>query len=363
MARPQGKIEGFQTRFTAVSGAVAFGTSRHRAVVASLLSVVVLTALFPIRTQAMTLGDLHSFFRPKAEASSSSKSQSVQAMPVLEASMSPNPAKGGADVIIVDDEAVAADDGPSGSMATINKPHNNKISIYVVKEGDTLSGIAKMFDVSMNTIKWANDISPKGTIRVGQTLTILPVTGAKHTVKKGDTLASVAKQYHGDADEIANYNDIEGSLVVGKEILIPNGEIAAPAVAKKSVATGASTAGGSASYAGYYLRPISGGTRTQGVHGYNGVDLAAPVGTPLLASAAGEVIVAKQGGWNGGYGSYVVIKHDNGTQTLYAHASSVAVGVGQYVSQGDIIGALGATGKATGPHVHFEIRGGPRNPF
>jgi murein DD-endopeptidase MepM/ murein hydrolase activator NlpD len=328
-----------------------------------MLSIAVLTALFPIRTHAMTLGDLHSFFRPKAQALSSSKSQSVQAMPVLEASMSPSAAKGGADITIVDDEAVAADDGPSGSMANINKPKNTQISIYVVKEGDSLSRIAEMFDVSVNTIKWANDISPKGTIRVGQTLTILPVTGAKHTVKKGDTLASVAKQYHGDADEIANYNGIEGSLVVGKEIVIPNGEIAAPVAPKKSIAAGGGSSASSASYAGYYLRPISGGTRTQGVHGYNGVDLAAPVGTPLLASAAGEVIIAKQGGWNGGYGSYVVIKHDNGTQTLYAHASSVGVGVGQYVGQGDIIGALGASGKATGPHVHFEIRGGPRNPF
>lgn len=322
--------------------------------------------LFPYYAMAMTIADIQALFQPKAQAlTTTNRSPSVQTMQVLEARTSPVLAKGGGDILIVDDSAVLPDEGPAGSMADIGKPKNTQIAIYVVKEGDTLSGIAQLFDVSVNTIKWANDISPKGTIRVGQTLTILPVTGINHTVKKGDTLASLAKQYHGDAEEIANYNDIEGPLVVGNEILIPNGEIAAPPAPKKSSTPSSlgSVSSGSTSYAGYYMRPLIGGTRTQGVHGYNGVDLAASIGTPLLASAAGEVIIAKEGGWNGGYGSYVVIKHANGSQTLYAHASSVIVGVGQQVSQGENIGSVGQTGKATGPHVHFEIRGGPRNPF
>jgi murein DD-endopeptidase MepM/ murein hydrolase activator NlpD len=72
--------------------------------------------------------------------------------------------------------------------------------------------------------------------------------------------------------------------------------------------------------------------------------------------------VSKSSGWNGGYGQYVVIKHANGTQTLYAHLSSNAVGVGDVVAAGETIGALGNTGKSTGPHLHFEVRGG-RNPF
>jgi murein DD-endopeptidase MepM/ murein hydrolase activator NlpD len=87
------------------------------------------------------------------------------------------------------------------------------------------------------------------------------------------------------------------------------------------------------------------------------------VGTPLVASASGEVIIAKQGGWNGGYGSYVVISHPNGSQTLYGHMSNVYVYDGQEVVQGQVIGTLGKSGKATGPHVHFEIRNGIRNPF
>jgi murein DD-endopeptidase MepM/ murein hydrolase activator NlpD len=200
---------------------------------------------------------------------------------------------------------------------------------------------------------------------VGQTLTILPVTGLRYTVKKGDTLASIAKKYSGDADEIASFNGIEAaSLAAGDQIIIPNGELAVATPVAQPVSRPAIGSGSNVTqYAGYYLRPVSGGVRTQGIHGYNGVDLAAPAGTPFMASASGEVIVARVSGWNGGYGNYTVIRHDNGTQTLYAHASSIIVGIGQRVVQGQVIGYVGSTGRSTGSHLHFEIRGGPRNPF
>ena len=81
-----------------------------------------------------------------------------------------------------------------------------------------------------------------------------------------------------------------------------------------------------------------------------------------MASAEGDVLISKSSGWNGGYGEYVVIKHANGTQTLYAHMSGVSVSVGDHVDQGQTIGNMGSTGKSTGTHVHFEIRGA-RNPF
>jgi murein DD-endopeptidase MepM/ murein hydrolase activator NlpD len=273
----------------------------------------------------------------------------------------PNPSKGGGDVTVVDDSALLPDEGPSGTIADISvRPKSLTISIYVVRPGDTLSGIGELFGVSANTIRWANDMPPGGTLKVWQTLTILPVTGVKYTVKKGDTLASIAKAFRGDEDEIASFNGISAALAAGTEIIIPDGEIgASPKVGSKVAAP----IGSASEYAGYYLRPIAGGRRTQGIHGYNGVDLAAPTGTPIVASASGDVIVAKGSGWNGGYGQYVVIRHDNGTQTLYSHASSIIVGVGQRVVQGQVIGYVGSTGRSTGPHVHFEIRGGPRNPF
>jgi murein DD-endopeptidase MepM/ murein hydrolase activator NlpD len=82
-----------------------------------------------------------------------------------------------------------------------------------------------------------------------------------------------------------------------------------------------------------------------------------------MASADGDVIIAKPSGWNGGYGSYVVLHHDDGSQTLYGHASRVIVSEGQHVVQGQVIAYVGSTGKSTGSHLHFEIRNGVRNPF
>jgi murein DD-endopeptidase MepM/ murein hydrolase activator NlpD len=102
--------------------------------------------------------------------------------------------------------------------------------------------------------------------------------------------------------------------------------------------------------------------RTQGIHGYNAVDLAAAHASPVRAAAAGEVIVSKSSGWNGGYGNYIVVRHGNGTQTLYAHLSSNVVGVGAFVAAGERIGYMGSTGRSTGTHLHFEVRGAT-NPF
>ena len=86
---------------------------------------------------------------------------------------------------------------------------------------------------------------------------------------------------------------------------------------------------------------------------HEGIDLAVPVGTPVVAAAAGTVIVA---GWFGGYGNLVVVDHGNGVSTAYGHNTSVTVGVGQFVAQGQLVSYSGSTGHSTGPHVHFEVR-------
>ena len=95
---------------------------------------------------------------------------------------------------------------------------------------------------------------------------------------------------------------------------------------------------------------------------HEGIDLAVPTGTPVVAAAAGIVIVA---GWMGGYGNLVVIDHGNGIATAYGHNSSVAVSYGQSVAQGQLISYSGSTGHSTGPHVHFEVRvnGSPVDPL
>ena len=345
-----------------------------QAAVSSVALVLAVAFLIPTGARADSFGDMFKkgllgrFLGVSAQSvNSPSTSYTLQTMPLPRAAMntSVDGALGGGDVIIAGDSALVPEEGPSGAGADIIKPKNSTISIYVVREGDTLSTIAGMFDVSVNTIIWANDLKRGAPIQVGQTLTILPVTGLRYTVKKGDTLVSIAKDLHADADEIVHYNGIDPTtLAVGDQIIIPNGEVAvtAESVAKKTAPSGSANSSGGAQYVGYYLRPVN-GIKTQGIHGYNGVDIAASIGTPFVASASGEVIVAKASGWNGGYGEYVVIRHDNGTQTLYAHASNVIVGIGQRVVQGQVIGYVGTTGRSTGPHLHFEIRGGPRNPF
>jgi murein DD-endopeptidase MepM/ murein hydrolase activator NlpD len=216
-----------------------------------------------------------------------------------------------------------------------------------------------MFGVSVNTIKWANAIS--NTIREGDTLVILPVSGVSYTVVKGDTLRSIVRKYKADLDEVITFNNLKGDevLAVGTKLIIPDGEAPSVVVTKLTAKV---LGGGGPLYEGYYLRPIIGGRKSQGLHGYNAVDIASAIGTPIVASAEGVVIVARSSGWNGGYGKYVVISHPNGTQTLYGHMNTVSVEQGQLIKQGETIGSLGNTGKSTGPHVHFEIRGA-KNPF
>jgi LysM repeat protein len=310
-------------------------------------------------------------------------SGNLQTMAVLTPAMNidPSPATGGGEITIVNNSALMPEEGPSGTIADIEKPKNSTISTYVVRDGDTLSSIAKMYGVTTGTILAANDLPSSSKIQVGEKLIILPITGIDYTVKKGDTLESIAKAYGGDVTEIASQNGVDDStLAVGSTIIIPNGETPASASAPKPTPKKhAGPAGifannprepahnvgptGTLAEVAYYIAPLSHYIKTQGIHGYNAVDLAAPIGTPIVASADGDVVVAKAGGWNGGYGSYVVISHDNGSQTLYGHMSKVATYDGAHVSQGQIIGYVGQSGEATGPHVHFEIRNGIRNPF
>ncbi len=281
----------------------------------------------------------------------------------------PNPSKGGGNITVVGGSALLPETGPTGTLADISETTTQKsdrISIYIVREGDSLSQIAEMFGVNSNTLRWANDIGRRDVIREGQTLVILPVSGVRHTVKKGDTLESIIKKYGGDVDEIINYNGLEEkTLTVGDVITIPGGEIETKIVATKRSYVPAPRRSSGPSYEGYYIWPLDGGRITQGIHGYNAVDIGAPYGTPIYATADGEVIISRSAPgnpWFGGYGNYMVIEHANGTQTLYAHNSSNIVKRGWKVVKGQVIGYVGSTGKSTGPHVHYEVRGA-KNPF
>ena len=262
---------------------------------------------------------------------------------------------------VTQDSALIALQNPAGTFPSENQ-HGN-IILYTVQKGDTPSAIAKKYGITLNTLLWANDIKNSSTIKIGDKLVILPVSGVQYTVKKGDTIGSIAKKYKGDSAEIMAFNglSINETLQVGMTVIIPGGEMSFPSTpSSKPIQPSQFT--NLPTYAGYYARPIVGGRKTQGIHGYNGVDLADSCGKPVFASASGSVIIARAAGWNSGYGEYVAISHANGTQTLYAHLSRIFVSPGESVTQGAVIGLIGSTGRSTGCHVHFEVRGG-KNPF
>lgn len=230
------------------------------------------------------------------------------------------------------------------------------IVVYVVQEGDTLSEIAESFDVSINTIKWENNLG--NTIKPGQELRILPVTGVRHTITKGDTFSKIAQTYDVETEDITVFNDINADkLVVGKKIIIPNGvkqtvvRSVTVSGAVSKIKTTTNTYGD-----GYYIRPTTGpvtslfGPRWGKYH--YGIDYGVSTGTPIVATASGTVLKTSCGT---GYGKCLVIQHKNGTQSLYAHNSKIYVTTGTNVIQGQKIAASGATGNVTGPHLHFEI--------
>lgn len=291
------------------------------------------------------------------------KTDSVLDVTVLFAATNPDPRSStGGDAVIAQD-GVLISTGPVGRDAiSAARTDGGEISVYVVRPGDSLSQIAEMFEVTANTILWANDLPRASAIKPGDTLVILPVAGVRHVVKSGDTIAAIAKKYEGNAEEIISYNQLANAtdISIGETLVIPGGALHTVKPVVKAVAK--KTTGTTPAATLNFIHPVPGAIKTQGIHGYNGVDFGAGIGTPVRAAQAGEVIVAKSSGWNGGYGNYIVVKHKNGMQTLYSHLSRVDVGVGDSVAQGAGIGALGNTGKSTGPHLHFEVRGG-KNPF
>jgi murein DD-endopeptidase MepM/ murein hydrolase activator NlpD len=328
-------------------------------------------------------------------------------MKILEVVFSPTSnGQGGLDIITDESALIASenpifDDSASYLVPDVAVDHEGDAAIktYIVKSGDTISSIADSFGVSQNTIVWANNLDRKATLKIGETLTILPVSGIQYTVRKGDTINGIAKRYGAEPADIMDFNDKkDGDLVAGEKLLVPGAELVPvtdPGITKVATATKPKTAtplvlkapdlseavdvasvtepvfgtlirpktntGDSSSF----IRPIAEGLgrKSQDKHDTWAVDLAVVTGTPIMAAQSGTVILVKSGGYNGGYGSYVVIEHAGGIQTLYAHMSKTIAKVGDVVAQGETIGLVGSTGRSTGPHVHYEVRGAPNNCF
>lgn len=298
------------------------------------------------------------------------------------------------DNLINSESALNPSVGPLGSSLDISQipVDGGQINVYTVRSGDTIASIAQMFGVSKETIIEANDLKPKQSLKIGTVLAILPVSGHIHIIKNGETLESIAKKYNVDVLDIAEYNDLESgqNLEPGTSIIIPdqkfeisqnpdttsnqsskvnsndniNKKISAYDPDSVPITAHPMRINIKTDLGNALLRPVSIklSHETQGAHGIFGsaVDLGAPIGTPIVASADGVVALAKDTGWNGGYGEYVIIMSNingNIVQTIYAHMSKVLTANGANVSRGEIIGLVGQTGNATGPHVHFEVHG------
>jgi murein DD-endopeptidase MepM/ murein hydrolase activator NlpD len=331
-------------------------------ILASLfLNIFLLTSiLMPFSAKASVFSFISDLFS-STEVDAEEVGVNFQNIELLQATISPNQKpEEKEEATIVDGTSLLPDVQKPTDTKTINE---DQISLYVVHKGDTLPAIAKMFGVSVNTIKWGNDINGN-SISVGQTLVILPISGVQHIVKSGDTIQSITKKYKGDLDEVLQYNNLSrnSKLAVGDIIVVPDGEVT---VISSNTGSVNRKAPSYPVYEGYYMRPIIGGVKTQGLHDRYAVDLASSYGSNILASATGDVLIARTG-WNGGYGTYIIIKHSNGTQTVYAHLSALLVSAGDHVEQGQVIGKMGNTGRVrgsnNGTHLHFEVRGA-RNPF
>lgn len=227
------------------------------------------------------------------------------------------------------------------------------IEIYVVQAGDTISGIAAKFGITINTVLWANNLTSYTAIRPGDKMNIMPVSGVLYTVKKNDTLASIVKTYGGTIDDIKSYNSLpdDATLTVGQKLIIPNGQMPRAQVVPKATYTVPTSSNLVAT--GGMIWPVASRRITQYFSWrHSGLDIGIPVGTPVYASESGVVNMM---GWGTGYGNEIVVDHGSGKMTRYAHLSQIYVKKGQAVEKGQVIAASGNTGWSTGPHLHFEV--------
>lgn len=233
----------------------------------------------------------------------------------------------------------------------IEERENKEIREYLVQEGDTLISIAKKFNISVETILIANELEENSKLKLGQKLIILPVNGLIHIVKEKETLKEIAEKYKVKEEEIIAFNQISEEILPGDILIVPNGKLSLESKKTKRELPKMSLS---------FICPISPCRKSQGLHFFNAVDLTNGIyGTPVFAAADG---IVQKVGFDKTAGNFVRISHQNGIVTFYAHLSEILVSVGENVFQGQVIGKLGQTGLATGPHLHFEVRGA-KNPF
>lgn len=227
---------------------------------------------------------------------------------------------------------------------------------YVIQKGDTISDISKEYKIKTDYI-YANNMGQNlKVLKVGEKIKIPTEDGIFYTVKKGDTFEKISKNFAVNIDTIKTDNEID-KLLIGTQIFLRE-----PKISKYMYSVNKKT--GKVRTVSGFTNPLVAMSLTSGygtrnhpvlkrVLAHGGVDLKAKTGTKIMAAKSGVVAFA---GRMSGYGKIVIIKHDNGYETRYAHLSRISVKKGQKVSTKECIALSGATGRVTGPHLHFEIR-------
>ena len=237
-----------------------------------------------------------------------------------------------------------------------------------VKKGDTLYSIAKRYDMSITELIELNGIDSPNQLYVGQVLKT--TSGKYYVVKRGDTLASIARKYHTNYQTLAKKNKIEPPyhLKIGQKIAV-SGE--GTAVGKNGTSNTQTTKNKTASVSTYvstkrnakFVWPVSGkvissfGAVGKGLKN-DGINISAPIGTPVKAGDKGTVAYAGNG--LKGFGNLILIKHSDGYITAYAHTDKMLVKKGQSVARGEQIATVGKTGGVSAPQLHFEVRAGKK---
>ncbi|MFW5988568.1 MAG: peptidoglycan DD-metalloendopeptidase family protein, partial [bacterium] len=229
----------------------------------------------------------------------------------------------------------------------------DRIGVHKVKSGETLWDIAHKHDLNIDSLIGANNISNMNSIKPGQEFKILPLKGILYRVSPGESLESIARKFDLEAEIIMKDNNLKDSsgLKIDQNLILRG---AKPEFSYQDRLDQK------------FMYPIN--TRITSYYGprwgrmHEGLDFAAPMGSPIRAVSSGRVVYS---GWATGYGYVVIIQHQKGLRTLYAHNSKLLVREGESVGKGEVIARSGNTGNSTGPHLHFEVQvnGRPENPL
>ena len=242
---------------------------------------------------------------------------------------------------------------------TQSQPRMLLFSSYTVQKGEVLGEIAKKFGLSISTLVSVNDIKNTRTVPVGKVLRIPNQDGVFYKIKSGDTLGIIAEKHKADVSEIQAANELFSDKInPNKSLFIPGASapweeapvIVAVAVPRPQVIVSGNifdwpVRGRITSGYGYRRSPFG-----RGLH--DGLDIGAPMSTPVRAAMAGRV---ESVGYDNVYGNFVIIRHTEGYKTLYGHLESCEARSGAYVDIDTVIGYVGNTGQSTGPHLHFTV--------